>query len=692
MAEGPQKPWGRKSRQLPGYVMDSLYQVYHFLDKQTRKRVGLMMEIPVFIKDPLVALENPLLGVQEIAVSLEVGMGDGPTSSRVAVVDFNATTQTLTEPVIWDSDQGWFHIPPANSSVDSDEPEEIEWLPNAPRDISRVKDPSKYLEDYKQFIENTVRNPHFHQLNVWAVVQRVLEFYEEPQALGRPVPWGFDGNRLIVVPHAGYGENAFYDQHSKSLQFYYFGDEDSPGFTCLSFDIIAHETGHAILDGIRPLYNQLSSVQTAAFHEFIGDLTAITLALFNRDIRQFVSKTTAGRLDEADVLANIAPEFGEEVQGRPYLRTAFNQKNMSDVQDSLSPHNVSQVLTGAMYDILTGIATKHLEKNLPDEMEEPDAEEDGTTTPEPSRKVTPAQALWWAADRFRRVALQPLDLCPPCDIQFIDYAKAVIRNDILTNPVDEQGYRQVMLDVFHRRGLCTCAYESGKDLPEDCQFIEVMLMEKLDFVYHDIERVSSSRTAAYYFLSDNRKILRIPPHQDVQVVDLYDNRKFGAAAERLPREVVLEYLWQEEVALENDPGKDLSFGKWNGKTYNLDCGGTLVFDGRGNLLSWFRKPGTEHITAGEEQKILGVEKPTKLEKGMLADLEEGRQRKAALRKYLAAMIRRGLVGAPSPENRFAEGLKPVVAIEDGGIVRFETTPHLRKSDFDEQEAGWTVNY
>ena len=692
MAEEPLKPWGRKKSQLPGYVMDSLYQVYHFLGKRVLKRVGLMMEIPVFIKDPLVALENPLLGVQEIVVRLEDGFSDGPTSSRIAVVDFNANTQTLTEPVVWDADQGWFHLPLKKSSEDSDEPEEIEWLPEAPKDISRVKDPGKYLEDYRQFIENTVRNPYFHQLNVWAVVQRVLEFYEEPQALGRPVPWGFDGNRLIVVPHAGYGENAFYDQHSKSLQFYYFGDQDSPGFTCLSFDIIAHETGHAILDGIRPFYNQLSSVQTAAFHEFIGDLTAITLALFNRDIRQFVSKTTAGRLDEADVLANIAPEFGEEVKGRPYLRSAFNDETMRDVQDSLSPHNVSQVLTGAMYDVLTGIATKHLEKNLPDEIDESDAEEDETTTAEPSRKVTPAQALWWAADRFRRIALQPLDLCPPSDIQFIDYAKAVIRNDILTNPVDEQGYRQVMLDVFHRRGLCTCAYVSGHDLPGDCQFIEVKLIEKMDFVYHDIGRVSRSRTAAYYFLNDNRKILRIPTHQDVRVVDLYDNRKYGAAAERLPREIVLQYLWQEEVALVNDPEVDLSFGKWNGKTYNLDCGGTLVFDGRGNLLSWFRKPGTEHITAGEEQKILGVEKSTKLEVAMLADLEVGRQRKAALLKYLAAMIRRGLVGEPQPENRFGEGLKPVMAMEEAGVVRFETTPHLRKSDFDQQEAGWTVNY
>ena len=194
-----------------------------------------------------------------------------------------------------------------------------------------------------------------------------------------------------------------------------------------------------------------------------------------------------------------------------------------------------------MWEILTRIAAKHMEKNLQ------------------GQKVTPAQALWWAADRFRRVALQPLDLCPPCDIQFIDYARAVIRNDILTNPVDEQDYRSDMLDVFHRRGLCPCDYKPGGDMPEDCMFNEVMQQERMDFVYHDIEHVSRSRTAAYYFLSDNRRLLHIPAHQDVRVVDLYDTNKYGAAAERLPREVVLEYAWQEEVLLANNPQEKSGF-------------------------------------------------------------------------------------------------------------------------------------
>ena len=67
---------------------------------------------------------------------------------------------------------------------------------------------------------------------------------------------GFEGNRLIVVPHAGYGQNAFYDRRSKSLQFYYFDRGTDRTFTCLSTDIVNHEFGHAVLDGIRPHYHE----------------------------------------------------------------------------------------------------------------------------------------------------------------------------------------------------------------------------------------------------------------------------------------------------------------------------------------------------------------------------------------------------------------------------------------------------
>lgn len=690
---GPQKPWRQNAPvELTREAARNLYQVDALLTEKACETLGLRMQIPVFLKDPLTVADDPDLCIREIRVRLEPGMRAGPTSARVAVVDFNADTHTLTPPVEWDEKERWFRRPEAARLV-----ADPGWLPSPP---AKSAGPAAQ----RLFIEQAARDPYFHQVNVWAVVQQTLEFFEDPQALGRPAPWGFDGNRLIVVPHAGYGQNAFYDPHSKSLQFYYFGDRADPGYTCLSHDIIAHETGHAILDGIRPLYNQNASLQTAAFHEFIGDLTAILLTLHNRDVRRFVSATTHGDLDQAAILADLARQFGEEVQGRPYLRTAFYNGTLYDVQDSLSHHRVSQVLTAAMFDILMRIAEKLLDRDLPDNPIDPSAG-DGAA----ARRVTPAQALWWAAERLRRIAIQPLDLCPPCDIQFIDYARAVIRNDLLTNPVDSGGYRRIMLDVFHERKLCACAYRSGEPLPVGCAFHAAFEQEDLEWIAHDIGRVSRSRTAAYYFLHDNRAQLRIPAHQDIVVSDLYDANKNGAAAERLPRAVVLAYTWQEQLTLQDDPRRGWAFGAWNGRTLTLDCGGALVFDERGNLLSWFRKPGVEHLSALEEQQLLErrtaweqdpaaahrkkVRPLTKLERASLQDLEDGRARRQALCDYLARLVGRGLAGAAPAGAQFSDTLKPLIILEQpDGSLRFEMAAQARENEIDEEVSGWKINF
>ena len=149
-----------------------------------------------------------------------------PTSARFAIVDYDGGTEVLNPPARWDGDLGKF--------VDSK---------------------GKVLD------RDNLDSPQFRQMNVWATLQNALDFFESGFGLGRRIAWGFEGNRLIVVPHAGYGENAFYDRDSKSLQFYYF-DRGEEGLrkrihTCLSADIINHEFGHAVLDGIRPHYHEL---------------------------------------------------------------------------------------------------------------------------------------------------------------------------------------------------------------------------------------------------------------------------------------------------------------------------------------------------------------------------------------------------------------------------------------------------
>ena len=580
----------------------NLHRARHILSKDNKKELGLLMPVDVYVQDPYVAESNQGLALNEILVECEPELMAGPTSARIAVVDYDADTNHLANAAQWDRKNRRFFF--------EHEGEEVP--------ITRA-----HRNEFQ-----------FHQVNAWAIIQSVLNMYEAPWVLGRSAPWAFEGNRLIVVPHAGYLANAFYDRSSKSLQFYYFGPEDKRVYTCLSHDIIAHETGHAILDGLRPLFFEASSLQTAAFHEFVADLTAIMISLLNNQLRWEVARVSQGDLSQDTVVAALAEEFGHYTTGRPHLRTAINDKTIEQVSGSSSPYPWSEVLTGAMWEILKGMFAKYR------------ARPKKNTGRPPSDK----EALLWAVNRFRRVAFQPLDFLPPADVQFSDYARAVLRADELVDPVDESGYRQLMREVFQNRGI------DGADEEDHT--------ERLYFYAYDIDRLSRSRTDAYHFLHENRRQLCIPAGQDISVVDLYRTGKTVMGGGRLPSEIVLQYAWREDVPL-----KGSEFGRFNGETMTMICGGTLIFDERGNVLHWVRKPGSsaQKVSAGRRRSYCGGERA------------RGLQRRKQFLDYIAGRVGGGLVGLAGPARSSEIDARPpmVARHAQDGTLRLHTTSHLR---------------
>ena len=145
--------------------------------------------------------------------------------------------------------------------------------------------------------------------------------------------------------------------------------------------------------------------------------------------------------------------------------------------DDQRPHYMSQVLTGAMFDIIIRLS-KHYVKD---------------------RKRPVLEAFWDTIQRMQRMAIQPLDLLPPVDVTFRDYALAVLRAEEIANPIDPDDYRGMMLDVFIKRGI----------LPETLRAELTKrrhIFERLELdVFHDIDGIASSRADAYRFLDDNRR-------------------------------------------------------------------------------------------------------------------------------------------------------------------------------------------
>jgi len=607
----------------------ALYAVARYLPSSLERASRLQIPFTTYMQDPAVAKDNPDLAFNEqLFVDWEPGLADGPTSARFAIVDYDADTEELTPPAEWDEKRQKFVI--GNQVVE----------------------------------QKTAHLPQFHQVSVWATLQRALAFFEDGSALGRRIPWAFEGNRLIVVPRAGYGENAFYDRSSKSLQFYYFGSDSNIVYTCLSTDIVNHEFGHAVLDGIRPLYNESSLVQTGAFHEFVGDLTAILLTLRNNDLRKHVAKATEGDMAKADAISSIAEEFGRNVSGRPYLRTAFNDDTMSAVQGETSAHRVSTVLTGAMFEILVELA-----KHYRGQPEEPSADGEAAS---PERKLaTPAKAFWYAADRMQRTAIQPLDLLPPVDVTFRDYALAVCRSQQLADPIDPEDYYGMLIKVFRKRGILSEEDEQRLNQPQ-------YLYDRLRLcVNPDISGISRSRAAAYRFLDDNRQELLIPASQDFFIADLYDANKCGRQRARLPRQIILEYVWREDILLQ-----DKRFGQFDGRWTSMLCGGTLVFNDNGNVLAWARKPGS--LRYGGKWVRGGI-----VAKSWESAVAEGTARKKEMLDNLAAQIAAGRVGdvIGSAKGLLGAAIPPLIAEGEDDQVRFRLSPHLHLSHDDEDHPG-----
>lgn len=206
----------------------------------------------------------------------------------------------------------------------------------------------------------------FDAVQTYAVSRMVLTMYQRALAVSgspAPLPWQWNSasntDPLSVYPH-GIPDtmNAFYQRSAKALRF---GDFIRPGtnppqraYTCRSLDIVAHETGHAILDGLKPMWllsNQ--PPQTGGLHESFGDLTALFLAVSQLDQVEAVIAQTKSNLHDKTFLSDLAEEFGLAL-GRPNgLRNADNDFKLSQVGTQV--HAISQVFTGAIYDILADI-------------------------------------------------------------------------------------------------------------------------------------------------------------------------------------------------------------------------------------------------------------------------------------------------------------------------------------------------
>jgi hypothetical protein len=187
-------------------------------------------------------------------------------------------------------------------------------------------------------------NPQFHQQMVYAVAMRTIARFE--RALGRKALWApryfYDskGNfvnniyvqRLRIYPHAIRKRNAYYSSQRMALLFGYFPADQTyagnalPGsqiFCAVSHDIVAHETTHALLDGLHPRFQEGTNPDVLAFHEAFADIVALFLHFTMPESLLQQIKRTKGDLLQESLLGQLAVQFGEASGMHGALRSAI---------------------------------------------------------------------------------------------------------------------------------------------------------------------------------------------------------------------------------------------------------------------------------------------------------------------------------------------------------------------------------
>ncbi len=397
----------------------------------------------IIAQDPSVLNPN-CSGQQPLTAQVDVPVecvSEGPWGHRVQVIDYDCSQAVWRSPPILEHCNGYV------------------------KDRFATSAPEKLVGDFD-----------FHAQNVYAIVMRTLARFE--QALGRHVSWFGGSHQIKVVPHAFRTLNAFYARDIEALLFGY-GRSSSSGdwvYTCLSHDVIVHETTHALLDSLHERYIDPSSPDQAAFHEGFSDIVALLSVFALRDVVEVLlseqSETLKGKDDltgwlKKSALLGLAEQMGAEIQrarGAALRRSVAldpspayyleSRKLATKPQSTPNPyaefilaHRRGEILVAAMMNAFVEAWSARLQKNW--------------SASEPASSTIPQGVIpHWAeegadaADYLLTMAIRALDYMPPLHIEFTDYLNALITADRELHSDDTRfGFREHLLNSFSAYGI-----------------------------------------------------------------------------------------------------------------------------------------------------------------------------------------------------------------------------------------------
>ncbi len=399
-------------------------------------------KLRIFTFDPSLSAQFDMAGIGEITISVpwEADLARGPIGEYIEVVDADPASGAFYKPV--DLNEQW--ILAQNGLAPSE------------------------------------TNPLFHQQMVYAVAMTTVGHFE--QALGRVALWAsWRGKephsedqfvrRLRIYPHALRDRNAFYSPNKIALLFGYFpvGIKDAsntPGtlvFTCLSHDIIAHETTHALLDGVHPRFNEPVNPDVLAFHEAFADIVALFQHFSYPGILRDQIARTRGNLASENLLGKLAQQFGKASGRGSALRDALggvndktglwevHEPDVRALERAHEPHARGAILVAAVFGAFLKVYRSRTLDLYRIATEGTGVLRAGDIPPDLSNRLADEAAR--GAQNVLQMCIRAIDYCAPVSITFGDYLRAIVTADYDLNHDDAYGYRLAFIESFRQWGI-----------------------------------------------------------------------------------------------------------------------------------------------------------------------------------------------------------------------------------------------
>ena len=332
-------------------------------------------------------------------------------------------------------------------------------------------------------------SPQFHQQMAYAVAMKTIEHFET--ALGRVALWApreihREGkettseyvDRLRIYPHALRAKNAYYSPEHKALLLGYFtaSGSDAEGlmqgsvvFTAVSHDIVAHETTHALLDGVHRRFREATNPDVFAFHEGFADIIALFQHFTLPEALRHQIAATRGDLEKQNLLGQLAVQFGAATGRYGALRDYIGsvqaptdgdpkdakwirrQPKRTDYDNATEAHDRGAVLVAAVFDAFLQIYKRRTTDLLRLATRGTGVLPDGDISTDLVNRL--AREASKVAGHVLNMCIRALDYCPPVDLFFGEYLRALITADTDLVPYDKLGYRTAFIEAFRSRGI-----------------------------------------------------------------------------------------------------------------------------------------------------------------------------------------------------------------------------------------------